>query len=267
MRDNVLENNIHWIATKYSCRINFVLHVGGHVGQECATYDLLGIRKVVWVEGDPDLYLRLRKNIGQFHGQSAYCCLVTEADGQRVKLHRTNNDGQSSSVLEINDEKMSEEYPGLSVSSIVEMKGSRLDTFIKNNNINLSSCNLLSLDVQGYELAALRSLGSMLGRFEVVCSEVNLTRIYRGGTLLHQLEAYLVRHGFTRVWIAVSGSQGEAWYVKRQPTLLTKLLMRVSTYSLEVLQMFDLLKVLRRNAVFLFFRRQYYRSKSKDDVG
>jgi hypothetical protein len=42
MVDNVLYNNLLWIASKYCITLRGVLHVGGHIGQEAATYDRYG---------------------------------------------------------------------------------------------------------------------------------------------------------------------------------------------------------------------------------
>lgn len=212
------------------------------------------------------MFRRLQENIKTYPKQEAYCCLVTEIDRQLVRFHVTNNEGQSSSILEFDDSKMQSEYPGLKVDRVVGLEARRLDSFLKENTIDLSHCNLLNVDVQGFELPVLKSLGGLLERFDAICAEVNLSRVYRGATLLHELERFLVAKGFIRVWLSISGSQGEAWYVHRRPRFYNRIRTVITAHFLELMALLRIIDVVMRNKAFALLRRLYYKSKKKDMV-
>lgn len=57
-------------------------------------------------------------------------------------------------------------------------------------------CELLKLDVQGYELAVLEGAQGLLARTEVVLLELNLLDLHVGVPLLHEVLAWLAARGF-----------------------------------------------------------------------
>lgn len=58
---------------------------------------------------------------------------------------------------------------------------------------------LLKLDVQGYELEALRACGELLDKFTYVCAEGSFIELYEGQVLADDLIAWLREHGFELV--------------------------------------------------------------------
>ena len=52
--------------------IGLVVHVGAHLGQEAEAYRGMGATRVIWIEGDPDIYKRLVR-----------CLQSAEADAER----------------------------------------------------------------------------------------------------------------------------------------------------------------------------------------
>ncbi|MGB3894471.1 FkbM family methyltransferase [Mycolicibacter sinensis] len=71
---------------------------------------------------------------------------------------------------------------------------------------------LLKLDVQGYELEALRGCGELLDRFDYVCAEGSFIELYKGQVLADELTGWLREHGFelVRSYGAVSDENGRA---------------------------------------------------------
>lgn len=69
---------------------------------------------------------------------------------------------------------------------------------------------LLKLDVQGYELEALRACGELLDKFTHVCAEGSFIELYQGQVLADDLIAWLRSRGFDLVlsYGAVSDEQG-----------------------------------------------------------
>lgn len=70
---------------------------------------------------------------------------------------------------------------------------------------------LLKLDVQGYELEALRACGELLGNFTYVCAEGSFIELYKGQVLADDLTAWLHERGFelVRSYGAVSDGHGQ----------------------------------------------------------
>jgi FkbM family methyltransferase len=89
------------------------------------------------------------------------------------------------------------------------------------------SPNLLKLDLQGHELAALRGAGDALPRFEVIVLEVSLLRI-GNVPIFHEVDAFLQAHGFQlydlvpQHYRPLDGAlwQIDAFYVRRDSPLV-----------------------------------------------
>lgn len=48
-----------YLFQKYNIKPKGVLHIGANVGEEAAMYDRLGVKKQVWIEGNPEIFLKL----------------------------------------------------------------------------------------------------------------------------------------------------------------------------------------------------------------
>ena len=114
-------------------------------------------------------------------------------------LTKYNNMG-SSSMLKIdfsqrliNDPDYNRENP----QKEVIVNGIRLDTFINENNIN--NIDLLCMDLQEYELNALKSLGNHLYNIKQIRTECCITPTYINGVSFKELEEYLKTYNFTYV--------------------------------------------------------------------
>ena len=74
------------------------------------------------------------------------------------------------------------------------VNGIRLDTFINENNIN--NIDLLCMDLQGYELNALKSLGNHLYNIKYIITECSIKSTYINGVSFKELEEYLKNYNF-----------------------------------------------------------------------
>ena len=68
--------------------------------------------------------------------------------------------------------------------------GIRLDTFIDKN------IDLLCVDLQGYELNAIRSLGNHLHKVKYIITECSIMTTYTGGATFNELNDYLTNYNF-----------------------------------------------------------------------
>lgn len=256
--NEILEEKLSWLQQRTGTLITGVLHVGAHIGQETSVYEKLGFRQVIWIEGNRDVYQRLLQRLAAFPTQKAYCCVASDTDGQQIKFYITNNDGESSSVLPIAEKKMEREYPNLHVSKTTDAETSRLDSFFSQHNVDISLCNFLNVDVQGYELAAIRGLGALISNFSYICCEVNLARIYWGASLFYKLDWYITGQGFRRVWLSVGGVQGEALYVRSRMTRMERMLSYAVCLALEISYFVGLTTLVRRNKVIFSLMKKLY---------
>jgi hypothetical protein len=70
----------------------------------------------------------------------------------------------------------------------------RLDEFCEERH--LAGVDILKLDLQGYELEALKGAIGILPRVHIVFAEVNFVPVYDGQAEFWQLDAFLRAHGF-----------------------------------------------------------------------
>jgi FkbM family methyltransferase len=81
-----------------------VIHVGANSGQERTLYAQHGLN-VVWIEPIPEVYAALTDNIVGYPRQTAINALITDKDGETYTLHVANNEGASSSILDLHDHR------------------------------------------------------------------------------------------------------------------------------------------------------------------
>jgi FkbM family methyltransferase len=111
-------------------------------------------------------------------------------------LQKYNNMGSSSmlkidfSVRNKNDPDYNRENPQKEI--IVD--GIRLDTFIDENYIE--NIDLLCIDLQGYELNAIKSLGNHLHKVKYIITECSIMSTYTNGATFNELNDYLTNYNF-----------------------------------------------------------------------
>jgi hypothetical protein len=69
-----------------------------------------------------------------------------------------------------------------------------IDSFFGDRSLN--SEILLKLDVQGYEMEALRGASGLLSSFKLLQVELSFVRLYEGGPLFNEIVAFLAERGF-----------------------------------------------------------------------
>lgn len=214
-----------------------VLHVGAHRAEELPLYREENFGKIIWVEAQPDLVDDLRRNISA-PGDTVLQGAVWGASGISKTFHVTNN-GESSSLYELAEH--TEHYPSISEVEAYEISTVRLDELIPAGE----TFDFVNLDVQGAELEALVGLGKLLDQVMWVYSEVNRAELYAGIPLVEELDLFLRKAGFIRVFTRwTSAGWGDAIYCR--PSFSLKfLLIRIRGVSFE----FETLARVRLKAV------------------
>jgi FkbM family methyltransferase len=176
--------------------VNGVIHVGGNLGQERDAYARRGL-SVVWVEPNPEVFERLQRLIADFPGQRALSYLVTDKDDRIYPFHIANNEGQSSSILEMAAHK--DVWPEISYAKTIELRGVTLESLLKRENLRPDDYDALVLDTQGSEMLVLRGAQELLKGFKFIKAEVADFESYKGCCRLSEMDAFLAQHGFHRV--------------------------------------------------------------------
>lgn len=193
---------------KHELIFSGVLHIGANVGEERFMYDKLGIKKQIWIEGNPDIFIKLKENIS-YNPESVALNYIIGDENKEVVLHISNNASQSSSVLDLGTHK--QQHPD--VYYIKDFKGTmhRVDSL----GLDLTGVDLLNIDLQGFEYQALKGIGKLLTGFKAAYIEVNRDNVYDGCVQIDSMDLFMLTNGFIRhdtVWV---GNWGDALYVRR----------------------------------------------------
>jgi FkbM family methyltransferase len=220
MRDSGLKNKIMLIPfdrliRKHHVNITGVLHCGASTGQEAKEYAKLGVENMVFIEADPDVYVKLKANVVNYPKAIPINALLSDTDNEEVQFNIANNGGQSSSMLQFGTHR--EAHPEVHFVGSIPLTTKRLDTLIGEFNLNVHEFNFLNMDLQGAELLALRGLGDQIRYFKYAYLEVNQREVYQKCPKVEDIDMYLIGYGFRRVETAWSGNHGwgDALYIRK----------------------------------------------------
>jgi FkbM family methyltransferase len=200
-------NEVIEALTMMKVKITGVLHVGAHRCEEASKYDqLLGRASnndVLWIEGNPILAIEAKHK-----GFNVINAVVSDTE-EEVTFNVASN-GESSSILELSKHK--DFYPHIVYVDKFKTNSRRLDTIIDKEH----HYNFWNLDIQGVELKALKSAGSLLDKVDAIYTEVNVLELYAGCDKLVDMDAFLQSKGFIRLNTMIVGSGwGDALYVRK----------------------------------------------------
>ena len=192
--------------------ITGIIHIGGHYGEELDTYIKDDdVKSIVLFEADPDNFKILKEKVDSIKtnkeiiaiekGLGPFTCEMT--------LHKeTNNNGQSNSVLKPKIHTV--QYPGIVFNETVKIKIDPLDRYECNSKLNF-----INIDIQGFELEALRGAKKTLKNVNWILSEVNRDEVYENCCRVEEMDEFLSNFGFKRVETNWAGhTWGDALYVK-----------------------------------------------------
>ena len=191
---------------KYNLKFKGVLHIGANVGEERFMYDKLGIRKQIWIEGNPEIFIKLKENISYNPDAVAFNFVIGDENKDTV-LHISNNGSQSSSVLNLGTHK--EQHPDVHYVKDIPCKMHRIDSL----EIDLTDVDLLNIDLQGFEYQALKGIGN-LDNFKAAYLEVNRANVYDKCYQVDSLDKLMESNGFRRVETKWVGNWGDALYIR-----------------------------------------------------
>lgn len=195
-----------------------IVHVGAHQGQEAAQYNWWGARKVVWVEADPSQLPGLEAHLAEASDvprswfarltgapkteHQIVQALVGDQDGAETEFFLFSNDGMSNSIFTKAEGARDLQTGVLETGDVLRLEMKTLDRLLPEHGVALDEVDVLTLDIQGAELLALKGAEGLLGRIRYLETEISKRPFYEGGVLFSELEPWLNARGFwNRTWL------------------------------------------------------------------
>lgn len=205
--------NLAGLLEKYRITPKGVVHVGAHKGLEFPIYKQMGVSNILMFEPQPHLANLVKANYGSDSSLIVEQLAVGESDGQMEMFIETANEGQSSSLLK--PKVHLEQYPYITFNSKLPVQVVTLDSYFADKGTS-SLYNVLNMDIQGYELHALKGSSTLLKTLDAVYLEVNRAELYEGCGMVTDIDSYLAPFGFNRVETDWMGDTwGDALYTKQ----------------------------------------------------
>jgi FkbM family methyltransferase len=201
------------LCEKNSVRPKGIIHIGAHEGSELNTYLEMGVKNILFIEANPEVFEKLYKNVGEYPGVKALNYAISNKN-DFLTLHVTTND-QSSSLLKL--KRHLDLYPDITEEKQVKVPSRKLDSLIEELIITPEDYNLLVIDIQGAELLALEGAENTLKFIDAIQLEVNFEELYENCALAWQVDEFLMKHGFIRIvtFTYFHPEWGDAFYIRK----------------------------------------------------
>lgn len=205
------------ILQKYNLKVNGVYHIGAHKMEENNIYWGMGTNNILWFEANKDLcnsYKESIKNLPKNIQPKLFNILLSNIDGKKINFYIMNYT-ECSSTLKMKTHL--KHTPYVNIQKTIQMETIRMETFIRNNNINIKQYNFINVDVQGTELDVLKGFGDILNNIDYIYTEVNTAELYENCCLMNEIDDYLKLYRFERVETKMTPMEwGDAFYIKNK---------------------------------------------------
>ena len=206
------------IKEKYNINTRGVIHVGGHWGEEAKDYKDNGVEKTIWIEADKNSVEIMKDNLKSIYSENDTSFIINacvgDEDGKKVIFNISNNEGQSSSILDLEYHKIA--HNDVHYIDKMQMVTYTLDTLLKDIK-DIKDYTFLNADIQGAELLMLKGAKKIIPNLQCLYIEVNEKELYKDCALIGEIDEFLKPHGFDRVeteWCGNFG-WGDAIYLKK----------------------------------------------------
>lgn len=210
------------LLDRHGLHLRGVIHAGGHLGQEVPLCKKLGAKRVVLFEPVPYTFRAMKVQWGEDPVVTCVPLALGACAGSVTMLIENSNQGQSSSILEpkLHLQRFPQiQFDGRQLVDMVALD----DWFYPERAALAAEVNMFVLDVQGYELEALKGAKKFLREpgLECMVVEVNREELYKGCAMVEQVDEFLKANGgFERAhtnWVGPGEGSGDAFYVRRAP--------------------------------------------------
>jgi 2-O-methyltransferase len=146
--------------------------------------------RVIWIEPLPAQFERLKQNIKAHPNQIAINALITDRDDISTILHVSNNDGHSSSILDLSLHR--DIWPDVHYVGDIAVNSVCLPTAISRAGFDINNYDALVMDTQGSELLILRGLGADITHFKYIKTEAADFESYKGCATVSEISEFLI---------------------------------------------------------------------------
>ncbi|WP_299456784.1 FkbM family methyltransferase [uncultured Microscilla sp.] len=187
------KNDIKLIIKKYLGNSPNILEAGAHVGFDTAQFAMLFPKgKIYAFEPVPEIYNALEKNTSEFSNVFRYQQALSDKNGyMSINVSKGGVNGASSLLK---PKKHTDLFPEITFNETVKVATVCLDNWAKQESIQ--KIDFMWLDMQGYEITALKEGENILKTTKMVFTEVNLEELYEGCPLKTEVIEYMKTQGF-----------------------------------------------------------------------
>ncbi len=187
-----------------------ILEAGANNGDD--TFELSSIwtkGSVYAFEPSPKSFKRLQKAIKNKKNVKIFPYALSDTNG-KIPFYVNNDNSGSSSLLERSKEAGKN---FLNTAKII-VKSYTMDKWAEKNNI--PKVDFMWLDMEGFELQALKKSENILKTTKVIFTEINFDEYWYGTTKYEELKRFLEERGFIEVWSEYApGVQGDSLFIKK----------------------------------------------------
>lgn len=196
--------------TKYITKpINGIIQIGAHQGNEYETLKKLS-ENILMFEPQKQVYKKLFNKLGSIPNIIIENKALGSSSGTMTMYTEQANGGQSSSLLMPQLHCL--QYPGIKFTGVEEVQVITLNEYFTDKFFNY---NLITLDVQGYELEVLKGSTKILHNIDYILCEVNRAELYKSCPMVEEIDLFLQNYGFKREVTSWDGhTWGDALYIK-----------------------------------------------------
>lgn len=200
---------LNYLISKYKLELTGVSHFGAHFGQEVKDYINSGIKNIHLFEPQSKIFNELYKLKEKYPFIEFYNFGLGSDNSIKTINIEKKNEGQSSSIL----------YPKLHLDFYpdITFESKEKIQIKKYEELNIQNVNFLNIDIQGYELEALKGCGDSLNNIDYIFTEVNRDYLYENNPLIEDIDLFLSKYNFLRVeskWASSKLPFGDAFYIK-----------------------------------------------------
>jgi FkbM family methyltransferase len=170
-------------------------------------------------ECNPDTLKACRDKVARVRNLTLVESAVSEVDGEvsfyKINTEKTettwkNGNPGASSLFQSSGKYEVENY----VQDEVKVKSSRLDTFLKEKQIE--RIDALWMDIQGSELSALKGLGEYITKVSIIHLEVEFFEIYKNQPLFKDIKKFLNGNSFyLYTFTSIGKFSGDAVFINQ----------------------------------------------------
>ena len=172
---------------------SIIVEAGAHIGSDTMELSqILPNSQIHAFEPVPSVYEKLVRNTKHCRNVTCYPLALGEQSG-RAKIFVSSGRSDASSSL-LPPKQHLEDHPDVFFQTEIEIQTITLNDWM--TQYQLPRVDLLWLDMQGYELAALKSGWKALATASAIYTEVNLVETYAGAPLYSQVREWLADQGF-----------------------------------------------------------------------